>query len=67
MRKKIKEMIVAELELDIDNPGKDDAAVANLYDPVYEGDPEEDREKDEAYIEGGFGSFEEAKKKRRRC
>ena len=63
MRKKIKEMIVAELELDIDNPGKDDAAVANLYDPVYEGDPEEDREKDEAYIEGGFGSFEEAKKK----
>ena len=63
MKKKIKEMIVAELELDIDNPGKDDAAVANLYDPVYEGDPEEDRVKDEAYIEGGFGSFEEAKKK----
>jgi len=63
MKKKIKEMIVAELELDIDNPGKDDASVENLYDPVYEGDPEEDREKDEAYIEGGFGSFEEAKKK----
>jgi len=64
MKKKIKEMIVAELELDIDNPGKDDASVENLYDPVYEGDPEEDREKDEAYIEGGFGSFEEAKKKK---
>ena len=42
MKAKIKEMIVAELELDIDNPGKDDAEVANLYDPVYEGeDPEE--------------------------
>ena len=55
MKKKIKEMIVAEL---------DGAAVeAEDYDPVYEGDPEEDREKDEAYIEGGFGSFEEAKKK----
>jgi hypothetical protein len=63
MKAKIKEMIVAELELDIDNPGKADASVENLYDPVYEGDPEEDREKDEAYIEGGFGSFEEAKKK----
>ena len=55
MKKKIKEMIVAEL---------DGAAVeAEDYDPVYEGDPEEDREKDEAYIEGGFASFEEAKKK----
>ena len=64
MKKQIKDMIVAELELDIDNPGKADDAVANLYDPVYEGDPEEDREKDEAYIEGGFGSFEEAKKKK---
>jgi len=63
MKAKIKEMIVAELELDIDNPGKADDAVANLYDPVYEGDPEEDREREEAYIEGGFGSFEEAKKK----
>lgn len=40
MRKKIKEMIVAELELDIDNPGKDDAAVTNLYDPVYESEDE---------------------------
>lgn len=40
MKKKIKEMIVAELELDIDNPGKDDASVENLYDPVYEGEDE---------------------------
>ncbi len=63
MKAKIKEMIVAELELDIDNPGKSDDEVANLYDPVYEGDTEEDREREEAYIEGGFGSFEEAKKK----
>ena len=30
---------------------------------LMEVDPEEDRERDEAYIEGGFGSFEEAKKK----
>ena len=65
MKAKIKEMIVAELELDIDNPGKDDAEVANLYDPVYEGDktPEEKAEEDEALLDGGFGSFEEAKKK----
>jgi hypothetical protein len=40
MKAKIKEMIVAELELDIDNPGKADDAVANLYDPVYEGEDE---------------------------
>jgi hypothetical protein len=65
MKAKIKEMIVAELELDIDNPGKADAEVANLYDPVYEGDktPEEKAEEDEALLDGGFGSFEEAKKK----
>lgn len=55
LKAKIKEMIVAELD--------GAAVVASEYDPVYEGDPEEDREKDEAYIEGGFGSFEEAKKK----
>ena len=54
MMKKIKEMIVAELA---------EETATDMMDPVYEGDPEEDREKDEAYIEGGFGSFEEAKKK----
>lgn len=57
MKKHIKDMIVAEL---------DGATVeAEDYDPVYEGDktPEEKAEEDEAYIEGGFGSFEEAKKK----
>jgi len=49
MKAKIKEMIVAELELDIDNPGKADDAVANLYDPVYEGEDEleEAKKKDE--------------------
>jgi len=40
MKKQIKDMIVAELELDIDNPGKADDAVSNLYDPVYEGEDE---------------------------
>jgi len=57
MKKHIKDMIVAEL---------DGAAVAaEDYDPVYEGDKtkEEKAEEDEAYIEGGFGSVEEAKKK----
>lgn len=54
MKAKIKEMIVAELA---------EETATDMMDPVYEGDPEEDREKDEAYIEGGFGSFEEAKKK----
>jgi len=54
MKKKIKEMIVAELA---------EETATDMMDPVYEGDPEEDREKDEAYIEGGFASFEEAKKK----
>jgi len=58
MKAKIKEMIVAELELDIDNPGKDDAEVTNLYDPVYEGDPDDERE--QAGAEGGF--LDEAKK-----
>jgi hypothetical protein len=57
MKAKIKEMIVAEL---------DGAAVeAEDYDPVYEGDktPEEKTEEDETLLDGGFGSFEEAKKK----
>ena len=54
MKKHIKDMIVAELD--------GAAVVAQDYNPVAEGDDksEEDREKEEAYIEGGFG---EAKKK----
>jgi hypothetical protein len=63
MKKQIKDMIVAELggELD-DDP---DAKLNADYDPVYEGDktPEEKTEEDEALLDGGFGSFEEAKKK----
>jgi hypothetical protein len=47
MKKQIKDMIVAELELDIENPGKDDAEVTNLYDPVYEGDDPEKIEYEE--------------------
>jgi hypothetical protein len=56
MKAKIKEMIVAELELDIDNPDKD--SESSLYDPVYEGDPDDERE--QAGAEGGF--LDEAKK-----
>ena len=54
MKKQIKDMFVAELD--------GAAVIAQDYDPVAEGDDksEEDREKEEAYIEGGFG---EAKKK----
>jgi len=56
MKAKIKEMIIAEL---------DGAAVeAEDYSPVYEGDKtkEEEDEENEALLDGGFGSFEEAKK-----
>jgi hypothetical protein len=63
MKKKIKEMIVAELD-SAGNLSIDTAPGVDAYQSFYEGDPEEDREKDEAYIEGGFGSFEEAKKKK---
>jgi hypothetical protein len=60
MKKQIKDMIVAELELDIDNPGKD--SDADLYDPVYEeNDPgEEEADMMDAYADGGF--LDEAKK-----
>jgi hypothetical protein len=65
MKAKIKEMIVAELELDIDDSDKTDAELNSDYDPVYEGDKtqEEEDEENEALLDGGFGSFEEAKKK----
>ncbi len=54
MKKQIKDMIVAELD--------GAAVIAQDYNPVYEGDDksEEDIEKEEAYVAGGFG---EAKKK----
>jgi hypothetical protein len=49
MKAKIKEMIVAELELDIDDSDKTDAELNADYDPVYEGedaDLEEAKKKD---------------------
>jgi hypothetical protein len=36
LRGKIREMILAELELDINNPGQTDAEEASAYDPLYE-------------------------------
>ena len=56
LKAKIKEIIVAELA---------EETATDMMDPVYEGDKtkEEEDEENEAYIEGGFGSFEEAKKK----
>jgi hypothetical protein len=48
MRDKIREMIIAELELDINNPGQTDSEETNAYDPVYEGDDlDEAKKKDE--------------------
>ena len=60
MKKHIKDMIVAELAED--TAGAEDV---KLTDPVYEGDKtkEEEDEENEALLDGGFGSFEEAKKK----
>ena len=54
MKKQIKDMIVAELELSVDDPGSADAKVANLYDPVYEGedtDLEEAKKKDKEEVD----------------
>jgi hypothetical protein len=58
MKKQIKDMIVAELEIGIDNTDKISDAEANLYNAVYEGDPDDERE--QAGAEGGF--LDEAKK-----
>jgi hypothetical protein len=44
MKKQIKDMIVAELEIGIDNTDKISDAEANLYNAVYEGYPEEEEE-----------------------
>jgi hypothetical protein len=53
MKAKIKDMIVAELELDIDNPDKD--SESSLYDPVFEGNPgEEEADMMDAAADGGF-------------
>ena len=70
LRSKIKEMILAELgnpdEYDYD-PTDDYGDDESGYYPHMrdlEDKAEEDRERDEAYLDGGFGSFEEAKKKK---
>jgi len=48
MRDKIREMIINELDLDINNPGKTDAEEADAYDPLYEDeDLDEAKKKDE--------------------
>ena len=64
MKKHIKDMIVAELEVDKE-VGDDADANADLNDFLAEDDktPEEKSEEDEALLDGGFGSFVEAKKK----
>ena len=64
MKKHIKDMIVAELEVDKE-VGDDADANADLNDFLAEDDktPEEKSEEDEALLDGGFGSFEVAKKK----
>jgi hypothetical protein len=64
MKAKIKDMIVAELELDIDNPDKD--SESSLYDPVFEGNDKEDEEDYSDYffdIDTPEEDLEEAKKK----
>ena len=60
MKKHIKDMIVAELEVDKE-VGDDADANADLNDFLAEDDktPEEKSEEDEALLDGGFGSFEE--------
>ena len=55
MKAKIKDMIVAEFELGVDNTDKISDAEANLYDDVYEGNPgEEEAEMMDAAADGGF-------------
>lgn len=62
MKKQIKDMIVAELEIGIENPDKISDAEAGLYDAYAEGnDPgEEEADMMDAYADGGF--LDEAKK-----
>jgi hypothetical protein len=70
MRDKIREMILAELGNpdDYDSDSDDDYGdnESGYYPHMRDlkDKEEEDRERDEAYLDGGFGSFEEAKKKK---
>jgi hypothetical protein len=70
LRSKIKEMILAELgnpdDYDYDptdDYGDDESGYYSHMQGLKDKE-EEDRERDEAYLDGGFGSFEEAKKKK---
>jgi hypothetical protein len=70
MRDKIREMILAELgnpdDYDYDptdDYGDDESGYYSHMQGLKDKE-EEDRERDEAYLDGGFGSFEEAKKKK---
>jgi hypothetical protein len=70
LRSKIKEMILAELgnpddyDYDPTDDYGDDESGYYSHMRDLEDKAEEDRERDEAYLDGGFGSFEEAKKKK---
>jgi hypothetical protein len=70
LRSKIKEMILAELgnpddyDYDPTDDYGDDESDYYPHMKDLEDKSEEDRERDEAYLDGGFGSFEEAKKKK---
>jgi ATP-dependent exoDNAse (exonuclease V) beta subunit len=68
MRDKIREMILAELaeEVTTDNAYQDDAALNADYDPVYEGEDEEDEDYSDYFfdIDTPEEDLEEAKKKK---
>jgi hypothetical protein len=51
MKKQIKDMIVAELELGIEDPDKISDAEANLYNPVVEGEEVEEAKKKDEEVE----------------
>jgi hypothetical protein len=51
MRDKIREMIINELNLDIDNPGKTDAEEADAYDPLYEDEDLDEAKKKDKEVE----------------
>ena len=65
MKAKIKEYILAELELDVDDNGKSDAELNTDYDPVYEGKDEEDEDYSDYFFDiDTEEDLEEAKKKK---
>jgi len=65
MKAKIKEYILAELELDVDDSDKSDAELNADYDPVYEGKDEEDEDYSDYFFDVDTEEdLEEAKKKK---